>query len=459
MRRATPAPENPSRAPPPFVSFADQAMYLAHVAGGQHAVMQLLWRYRRPVDIDALTRFRDNLAHGRLARLIRPALLAFGRHQWASAPVPSSVLEIAAAPLAPEALQAWVDAQVELPLDPARGPAWTLTIQPLTDGSTIVSFVVSHCIADGMAAALAVSEAARGERRPPSYPPGSAQRPAGKLGAELLRAMQDAPTTLRAIAQLARTARISRAVHDTPAASPAATAADDRTVAFPSAFVRVPASVWDAKARSLGANRFALLTAVTAAFAQSLGRARGDEATLLIPVNQRDGLLDTGGNRVSLATLKVPLEEVHGRLRTFQQRLQATLLRTRREPDPLAALLPLAPFVPRRAFSAASHVALAALASRPVTCSYVGDWPLDVLLIDGAPADRFCFRGVDRQASVRLIEGRQGVASIMGCAIPGFVLINFVAYQPGVVTESGQLRALVEGLLAGFDIAGDFFDD
>ncbi len=129
---------------PPFVSFADQWLYLAHVAGGQQAVMQVLWRYLRPVDLDVLTRFRDNLAHGHLARLIRPALLPFGRHQWVSAPPPPAPL-VAEAPLAPEAMQAWVDAQVELQLDPVRGPAWTFTVQTFTDGSTLGSLVVSHC--------------------------------------------------------------------------------------------------------------------------------------------------------------------------------------------------------------------------------------------------------------------------------------------------------------------------
>ena len=84
MTEAVAQPANASSMPPAFLSFADQALYLAHVSLGQHAVIQLLWRYLRPVDIDALTGFRDNLAHGHLARLIRPALLPFGRHQWAS---------------------------------------------------------------------------------------------------------------------------------------------------------------------------------------------------------------------------------------------------------------------------------------------------------------------------------------------------------------------------------------
>lgn len=439
----------------PFAPLADQGMYLAHAAGGQHAVMQLLWRYRRPVDIDGLNRFRDNIAHGRLARLMRPALLPFGRHQWVKAPLPSSALSLPDSPIEASAMQSWIDAQVDLPLDPAQGPGWNLTLQPFTDGSTVVSLVVSHCIADGMAAALAVREAARGERRPSAYPAWSARRSSSSLGPELLRSLQDAPATFRALAQLVRTARSTKRAAKPP---PALKIAHDRTVAFPSAFVRVSTAAWDEKARSLGANRLTLLAALSAAFAEAIGRARGDDITLLFPVNQREGLSDTEGNCVSLATLKVHASEPRGRLHALQRRLQSALLRTRREPDPLAALLPLVPYVPKRAFLSASDLALGALSDLPVTCSYVGEWPTDVLRVDGSPSDRFCFRGVDRKVKLSAIVARHGVASLPACVISGDMMLNFVAYQPGVVTETGSLTALVERLLAGYGLSGDFFD-
>lgn len=460
MTQSAAQPANGPDLPPAFLSFADQAIYLAHVSLGQHAVIQVLWRYLRPVDIDALTRFRDNLAHGRLARLIRPALLPFGRHQWASVPPPSAALAAAEAPLAPGAMQTWADAQVELPLDPVRGPAWTLTTQTFTDGSTVVSLVVSHCIADGLTIANAVSEAVRGERRSPIYPAiCSARRGATPLGIELQRIVRDAPATLRALRQAARTAFTSRGTSNTPVASPAAATADGRTVVFPSAFVRVPISAWDASARNRGANRLTLLTAITAAFAEALGRVRDEEVTLLFPVNQREGPSHTGGNSVALAILKVRVDEPRGNLHALQRRLRATLLRTRQEPNRLAALLPLVPFVPRRAFSAASHLALGALADLPVTCSNLGDLPKDVLRIDGSAADRLCFRGIDRAVARRAIEARRGVATLFAGVIPGFVELSFVAYQPGVLTQLRHLRALVERLLADHELAGEFFDD
>lgn len=459
MTHAMAPPADESNRSPPFVSFADQALHLAHVSLGQHAVIQVLWRYLRPADMDALTRFQDNLAHGHLARLIRPALLPFGRHQWVSALPPSAGLAAAETPLAPEAMYAWADAQVELPLDPVRGPAWTLTTQTFTDGSTVVSLVVSHCIADGLTIAAAVSDAVRGERRIPIYPGVStAPRAATTLGAELQRIVRDAPATFRALGEMARTAYTSLDTSKTSAELPVVAAVDDRTVVFPSAFIRVPTSVWDARARSRGANRLTLLTAIAAAFAEALGRVRNGEVTLLIPVNQREGPSHTGGNSVALATLKVGVDEPRGRLQPLKRRLRTTLLRTRQEPNRLAALLPLVPFVPRSAFLAASRLALGALADLPVTCSNLGDLPKDVLQIDGNAADRICFRGIDRPVARHAIEARQGVATLFAGVIPGYIALSFVAYQPGVVTEPRRLRALVERLFADCEMAAEFFD-
>ena len=434
----------------PFVPFADQAMYLAHVAGGQHSIMQFLWRYRRPVDMAGLMRFRDNLANGRLARLMRPARLPFGRHQWASPPAPPPALPAAQAPIAVAVLHKWIDAQVELPLDPVSGPGWHLTLQPLEDGSTVISLVVSHCIADGMAVLLATKEAALGERRASAYAPVG-------LAAELLQVAKDAPATLRALARMARSMGRRPAARRGPSA-PATAAETDRTVVFPTVFMRIPTSEWDATAKRHEANRFTFLTAMTAAFGAALGRVQGAEVSLLIPVNQREGLAAEGGNCVTLATLKVPVTEPRGPLRPLQRRLQETLVRSRREPDPMVELLPLVPFVPKRAFRAAGSMALGALSELPVTCSHLGNWPVEALRIDGTIADLFCFRGVDRGVTVHDIEARQGVASLIAAVIPDFLILNFVAYQPGRVTETRQLQVLVEDQLASYGLAGEPFD-
>ena len=56
------------------------------------------------------------------------------------------------------------------------------------------------------------------------------------------------------------------------------------------------------------------------------------------------------------------------------------------------------------------------------------------------------------------IEARHGVASLLACVISDFLILNFVAYQPGVVTESRHLLALIDRLLAYYGLTGAFFD-
>jgi diacylglycerol O-acyltransferase len=437
-----------------FLPFVDQGMYLAHSVGGQQAVVQGLWLYRRPADLEGLRRFHDNLAHGRLARLIRPALLPFGRHQWVSAPPLQNPLSIAVQPIAPEEVRAWADAQIRLPIDPVDGPAWTFTVQPLTDGSMVVSLVISHCIADGMAMRHAIIEAAcQDQFKLPYQPYLSAKRTCSYLVDELVRTAKDTPATLRALVQLARTAFASSFGNNTNIAAPIIADSNDREVIFPTCFLRIPLSDWDKKSRDLGASRFTLLIAATAAFARALGRVHDGHVSVRIPVNQRDGLSDIGANRVSIASLKIPVAEPHENLSMSQRGWMLTLLRARREPDPIAALLPLVPFLPKRLFSAVGNLALGSLGDLPVTCSYLG--PLELLTIDGAASDLFCCRGVDRPVSARMIEARQGVATLHAADVAGHLNLTFTAYQPGVVTEPRQLRILVENLLCAYSLTGE----
>ena len=166
-----------------------------------------------------------------------------------------------------------------------------------------------------------------------------------------------------------------------------------------------------------------------------------------------------GANRITLlAALSVPEAEREGRLHALQRRLQTALLRAMREPDPLAAAVPLVPFVPRRAAVAAGRLALGALEGQPVTLSYMGDRPEILLDIDGTPAARMSFRGTDRRMSRRAITARNGVATLLAGAGSGYIFLNFVAYQPGVMPEPHRLRELAERLLAGFGLQGEHFD-
>lgn len=437
-----------------FVPYVDEALYLAHTQG-QQAVVQGLYYYRRPVDLDALRRFHAHLEHSLLGRLIRPATLPFGRAHWVTAP--GSPLDLCERELPPSALRAWADAEVDRPLDPARGPGWRLSLQPFTDGSTAISLVVSHCLADGMAAITAISEAARAERRILHYP--SSERPSRPLRTamdEIRRFSRDLPDITRALRQLvvvgARVARESMAGARKATAPPARTTAQaPGTVTLPSVSFKVDAATWKTSARARRVNRATVIAALTAAFAARLGRTRRDAVLVLLPFNTRRNAADAGANRVALASMRVAISSLDGPLRLLQDALRDARERAMSGPDELSTLASLVPFLPARLLAPALRLALDS-ADLPVTCSYLGTLPPATSRIDGADADWYFPRGVDRCLEVRDIEARRGLATVFASTVPERLILTFVAYQPGVVTSPGELRALVEPLLATFGL-------
>ena len=104
--------------PDNVLPYPDQALFLALRGAGQEAVMQALWIYDHPIDLEGVKRFHRNLFGTLLARRIEPSPLPFGRHRWVSQPVTDSNFEIVATPRPRGELYLWADEQVELPLDP-----------------------------------------------------------------------------------------------------------------------------------------------------------------------------------------------------------------------------------------------------------------------------------------------------------------------------------------------------
>ena len=111
------------------IDFTDQAMFLGLRATGQEAVMQVVWIYERPVDLDGVRRFHEHIGHGLLGRRIERSALPFGRHRWVSALGPQSDLDFAAERPRAE-LGRWIDERSTMPLDPEYGPAWHVGVLP-----------------------------------------------------------------------------------------------------------------------------------------------------------------------------------------------------------------------------------------------------------------------------------------------------------------------------------------
>lgn len=429
-------------------------MFLGLRATGQDAVMQVVWIYEHPVDIDALRRFCNNLGYGLFGRKIERSPLPFGRHRWVSAQGPPD-LDIAECARPREELSDWADERAQLPIDPERGPAGHLAVLPLTDGSTAVSVVGSHCLADGVGALLAVFEAITGSRRDFGLPPPHSRTRLRAMLSDARQTARDAPEaarTLVAAAKLAFGRRHELARSEAPG-STAALADGDRHVMVPVITVFIDLDIWDARAEALGGNSYSLVAGFAAILAERMGRVRADDgaATLIIPINERT-LDDSRANAVSLATVSIDPTQVTKDLSGTRVAISQARKTAREVPNEALQLLPLIPFIPKRAVKRIADVAFGFSADLPVACSNFGDVPAEIGRLDGTDAEYVVLRGLDRHVTRQVLEQRCGILNVVSGRIGGRLSITVGAYQPGEENSKPHLRELVVRTLAEFGL-------
>ncbi len=458
MSRATPPADTPAASAAHVLSYTDQALFLALRGAGQDAVMQTVWIYPHAVDLDGVRRFHRNLGRGLLARRIEPSPVPFGRHRWVAAPpVTEADLEVAERPRARAELPDWADEQLELPLDPEHGPAWRMSVQPFDDGTTAVSLVVSHCIADGGALVISVFEAVAGSHRELGYPsPGSCTRRRAAI-ADLRQTVRDLPEagrTLRKVVKIARNRR-GEVARPTPP-KPSVGAADD-VAPMTTVMVYVDLDKWDARFKELGGNSFSMVTAFAGKLAEHLGRTRDSDGmvTLLIPVNERKDFADTGGNVVAVANVSFHPAGVTDDLTALRGVIRDRLKTAKEVPDDTVELLPLIPFVPRRAFGRIADAAFGFSTDLPVSCTNMGDLPPELLRADGTAAEYLWVRGIDRHVSRADLERRGGVLTVGSCRLGGRIVLSVVSHQPGQDNSRAHLSEVVLQTLEEFGLRGE----
>ena len=439
------------------VPYADQALFLALRGAGQEAVMQGLWIYRHPVDLDGVRRFHRNLFGTLLARRIESSPLPFGRHRWVSQPFTDSNFDVSELPRPREEIYDWADEQVELPLDPERGPAWRLGVQPLDDGTTVVSMVVSHCVADGAGSFMAIAQASTGAIRDLGYPPAGLRTRSRGIREDFRQFGRDLPEvgrTLRRAAKVAigRRAELSRSVPDRSVPGTAS-----RTVRMPTVSAFIDATQWDSRAESLGGNSFSLVAGFAGKLAARLHRARASDGavTLMLPVSERADLDDTGGNVVSIANVSFDPALVTTDLSGPRTAIREGLKKAREVPDEMVELLPLIPFVPKRGIARIADATFGFSTDLPVSCSNFGVLPPELTRVDGTPAEFLSFRGVDRHASVDNLERRRGVMTVTSGQIADTMTITVISYQPGMENSRAELRGILTETLKDFGLSGE----
>jgi hypothetical protein len=439
------------------LAFFDQANFLSWRATGRAQLVQAVWVYEHAVDLDGLRRLHQNFGHGLLGRRIERSPLPFGRHRWVSAGGPSLDIDIAEYARPRAELSDWADERAQLPIDPELGPGWHLGVARFTDGSTAVSIVASHSLADGIAGLVSIVAAVTGNIRDFGYPPPRSRTRLRAVASDIRETVQGLPEVARALGGAVRL--LFRSRHDIarPAASRrTATHGDgaDCDLVVPAITVYVDLDDWDARANALGGNSYSLFAGVAAKLGEHMGRRRSDDGTvtLLIAVSDRT-LDDTRAIAMSFVKVSVDPTQVTTDLSGARIVIRQALKTAREVPDQALQLLALTPFIPKRATTRMADL-LFGFDDSSVFCSNLGTFPPDVCRADGTDAEYVILRGVDQSVTRQYIESIGGQLVVMGGRLVDKMMISMVAYQPGGKNSKSHLREVAAQTLKEFDLSG-----
>lgn len=436
----------------------DQALYLGLRATGQAAVCQCLWIYEHDVDLEGLQRFHQNFGHGLAGRRIEPSPLPFGRHRWVASPGAPSGMVIEEGRRPRDELMEWADEHATRPVDPEWGPTWHMGVQRFDDGSTAVSLVGSHCIGDGGGACLTVFETVTGNLRDLGYPAARSRTRGQRLRADARDTLRDLPDVGRTLVNAAKLAfkrrgelKKSGGPRHTDSLGPAG----DQHVRVPAVAVYVDGAEWDARAAALGGNSYSLVAGIAARLGERMGRLSGvdGKVPLTVPINDRT-LEDTRANAVLLANVRVDPAGVGSDLSGTRAALKEGLKTAKEVPDETLALLPLTPFLPKRAVRKTADLAFGFTSDLPVFCSNMGQLPSEISRVDGTDAEHVVLRGVDQFVPLRVLEQRHGLLTVVAARVGDEQSLAIVGYRPGAENTKARLRAIVTETLAEFGITG-----
>ena len=437
-----------------LLDLVDQAAFLGERATGATNLLQCVWVYNRAIDIDGLRQFHHHLQQGRLSRRIERSPLPFGRHRWVS-PSGQSDLEIVESPRPREEFDAWLSEQANIPLDAEHGPGWHLAMVRFTDGGAGVSFVISHCLIDGVGLCEALADAACGRHDPISWPAAGSRRRWQALREDARQTARDIPAIGRAVVAAARFARRHRGGDGSGTQVPSALRSPfvgpDECVALAKATIYVDADEWDARAHSLGGTSNALLAGLAARIAQRVGRVAGDGfVTLAVPVNERSAG-DTRANAITGVDITVDPAAAATDLREIRAATKQALIRLHQVPDERLALLPLAPLVPqwliRRIVSVALGGATTSGSSNLGAVNPAANRP------DGTDADHFAMRILLPGVTKATVDQTGGLLGLLSGRVHGQVFVSVVAYQPGRPNSNDDLRRRLSSVLSEFSLS------
>lgn len=437
----------------------DQRTFDLGLAIGVNSLLQSVWVYDRPIDIDGLRRFHEYLRRGRLSRGIERSPLPFGRHRWVAADT-SSDLEIVETARPRGEFDDWLDEQIDTPLDCEHGPGWHLAVLPFTDGGSGVSLVVSHCLIDGVGLCEALADAALGREDPIRWPAAASRGRWKALREDSWQAVRDIPAVCRGVVaanRLARRSRDSAGAAGPPPSStntaPVPTGGSDETIAVPMATVLVDAGEWDARAQALGGTSNSLLVGLAARLAHRARRVGPDGSVIvMMPVNQRaDG--DTRANARSSVAVTVDPALATTDLREVRAAVKQALIRHGEVPDEEHVVNAIIPLLPKRFLGATSRVG----SPNQVGSSNLGVVNPAASRVDGTESDHFAIKVLPHLGLTEAMLNRfGGTQSFLSGRANGRVFISTHSYLPGRVNTNDRLRQDISNALNDFSLTGTY---
>ncbi|WP_231964351.1 hypothetical protein [Mycobacterium sp. E2699] len=434
----------------------DQASFLGLRALGYGALVQFVWIYNRPADLDGLRRFHRNLGYGLLGRLVEPSPLPFARDRWVISRGPDDI-EVARTARPRANLNAWLHERACLPLDPEYGPGRHIGVLPLDDGGTAVCLTTSHTLVDGLGILQAIADAADGRTRYLGYPYPRSRARRRAMMQDARQTLASAPELARAVAATARIARhrftdVAASMRSAPPAP--RRAGDQPPVVVPSVTAYVDLAEWDARAKSIGGNGFTLLAGFAGRLGVRMGRVCGDgTVTLAFPVSDRTEA-DTRGNAVVFPTVSVDPTHLASDLGEARLKFKQAFADLAELTEELLGPLPLTSLTPKWVARRAAGMGLGA-AALPIGCSNVGDMPPAVMRPDGTDADYASGRLIEPAINRRALERMSGQLFVVSGRGANKIWITVNAYLAGRTNSQDALREDVSRTFGEFGLTAE----
>lgn len=457
--RATPAIPAPTNR----LTYDDEVFLRMATVIDMPVVAQNVWRFSTELPVAEVERVVAALARGPLNRLVVRSRVPAARSRYvrSSARAP---LAVRPERLDPDDVMAWIDEVAQVELDPVKGPGWALAMAYTTDGKTIVSFNVSHVVADGMLKHEALMDASAGEARP--------QLPVDDLAAAQVRLTDDlrdaagmlrkAYAGLRAARKAAKPERIDAQLSsDRPV--PAPQPDDDVRHRIAKIVADCPAADWHAAAKAAGGTANGLFVAVTVEVLLAAGIAEaGRPVAVSLPVSLRGDRTDLRSNATSGVTIAVDTEVRDGvgvvpdlaAIRARSKEQFAALFDGTR-PDTrqfFRPFLQIAPDALARRFAAGITTPLCLASNLGVhragfQAPFVADHPAESILLHAVPI------GVTRG---QLRRQRGGVTAWWGEG-NDVATLTLHGLDPDRIPDAAALRALVAGVYARWGLTPTFW--